>query len=175
MQITLRTSEHRANFTHKTCIQMNKKRVDYWSPTERVHCCALPLLRSQVLFYDVVSAQILFWELKLTLLTWKCSNRRFSWISWSGLAGCATDERKPSSTPLMVNFFMITIANSLSLFICPSYNQTRKLGNFRMNEEAVFSTRRTASCLRNVTIAWPGSGGDNKDSRSSEIKRQRAN
>lgn len=27
-------------------------------------------------------------------------------ISWSGLAGCGTDDRNPSSTPLIVNFFI---------------------------------------------------------------------
>jgi len=42
----------------------------------------------------------------LTFLTWKCSGLRFSMISWSGLVGCGTDDRNPSSTPLIVNFFI---------------------------------------------------------------------
>lgn len=45
-------------------------------------------------------------SISLTLLTWKCSGRKVSTTSWSGLAGWTTDDRKPSKTFLIVNFFI---------------------------------------------------------------------
>lgn len=44
---------------------------------------------------------------KLTFLSWKCSGRNVSGISCSGLTICGcTCCRKPSRTPLNVNFFI---------------------------------------------------------------------
>lgn len=59
----------------------------------------------------------------LTLLTWKFSGRKVSWISWSGLVGCATEVRKFSRTFLKVNldlaFSPSLRSGSLSRFMAP--------------------------------------------------------
>lgn len=50
------------------------------------------------------------WCVVLTFFSWKCSGRNVSGISCSGLTICGwTCCRKPSSTPLNVNFFILFI------------------------------------------------------------------
>lgn len=45
---------------------------------------------------------------KLTLATWKCSGFSVSTISWSCRCCCETEDRRPSNTPLKVNFFIFS-------------------------------------------------------------------
>lgn len=71
-------------------------------------------------------------------MTWKCSGRSVSWISWSGLAGCATDDRNPSRTFLIVNFFIL-------LSYCPSMSVSRY-------KSAVTSQRHGASPLATSSV-----------------------
>lgn len=55
---------------------------------------------------------VIFFKI-LTFLTWKCSDLSVSTISWSGLTCWATEDRKPSRTPLIVNFFISVCSSRL--------------------------------------------------------------